>query len=118
MSLNLELPVPNEFPSFPFNPPYEIQVELMKHLYASIEGRKVTIVESPTGTVSVSLPDTDQLAYARQGKTLSLLCASLTWLADEKDRAKKGKLNAAAEDGVDGKLPKVIARNRKAYFPL
>jgi chromosome transmission fidelity protein 1 len=51
MTLDLELPVPHEFPAFPFNPPYEIQVELMKHLYSAIEDRKVTIVESPTGTV-------------------------------------------------------------------
>lgn len=87
MALDLKLPVPDEFPAFPFNPPYEIQVELMKHLYSSIEEKKVTIVESPTGT----------------GKTLSLLCASLTWLADEKDRARKGKLNAVTEDGVDAK---------------
>lgn len=86
MMFSLELPTPLEFPAFPFNPPYEIQVELMRHLYASIEQKKVTIVESPTGT----------------GKTLSLLCASLTWLQDEKNRARKGKLSqAVAEDGID-----------------
>ncbi|RDB17932.1 ATP-dependent DNA helicase CHL1 [Hypsizygus marmoreus] len=87
MSLNLDLPTPDDFPAFPFNPPYEIQVELMRHLYSSLEEKKVTIVESPTGT----------------GKTLSLLCASLTWLRDEKDRAKKGKLKAITEDGCDAK---------------
>ncbi|KAF8073637.1 helicase C-terminal domain-containing protein [Lyophyllum atratum] len=87
MSLNLDLPTPTKFPEFPYNPPYEIQVELMRHLYASIEQRNVTIVESPTGT----------------GKTLTLLCASLTWLRDEKDRAKKGKLQTVAEDEADAK---------------
>ncbi|KAF5382526.1 hypothetical protein D9615_002808 [Tricholomella constricta] len=87
MSLNLDLPTPTDFPAFPYNPPYEIQVELMRHIYTTIEQKKVTIVESPTGT----------------GKTLSLLCASLTWLRDEKDRAKKGKLHAVAGDGADAK---------------
>ncbi|KAG6841256.1 hypothetical protein C0991_000396 [Blastosporella zonata] len=87
MSLDIDLPTPTDFPAFPFNPPYEIQDELMRHLYTSIEQRKVTVVESPTGT----------------GKTLSLLCASLTWLMDEKDRAKKGKLRAVAGDDGDAK---------------
>lgn len=47
----LSLPTPDTFSAFPFLP-YEIQLELMRHLYENIEGRKVTIVESPTGTVS------------------------------------------------------------------
>lgn len=53
MSVTLELPTPTAFPAFPFNTPYEIQVELMRHLYTSIEQKKVTIIESPTGTVSI-----------------------------------------------------------------
>jgi len=36
---------------FPF-PPYEIQIELMHHIYSTIENRKVGVFESPTGTVS------------------------------------------------------------------
>ncbi len=47
----LSLPTPDTFSAFPFLP-YEIQLELMRHLYENIEGQKVTIVESPTGTVS------------------------------------------------------------------
>ncbi|KAJ6512039.1 helicase C-terminal domain-containing protein [Mycena vitilis] len=84
--ISLSLPTPAEFPAFPYSPPYPIQVELMRHLYTSIEQKKVTIVESPTGT----------------GKTLSLLCASLTWLADEKDRAKKGILDALGTETEAG----------------
>ncbi|KAK0441552.1 helicase C-terminal domain-containing protein [Armillaria borealis] len=83
--MSLSLPTPDEFPAFPYSPPYPIQVELMRHLYTSIEGRKVTIVESPTGT----------------GKTLSLLCASLTWITDEKNRARKGKMAALGESDQD-----------------
>ncbi|KAJ4481923.1 helicase C-terminal domain-containing protein [Lentinula aciculospora] len=76
----LILPTPEFFPAFPYPQPYTIQVELMRHLYEAIERKKVTVVESPTGT----------------GKTSSLLCASLTWLHDEKHRARKGKLDNAA----------------------
>ncbi|KAH7885110.1 helicase C-terminal domain-containing protein [Phlebopus sp. FC_14] len=70
---DLALPTPEQFPAFPYDPPYSIQTDLMKHVYTSIENKHVTIVESPTGT----------------GKTLSLLCSSLTWLTDERERARK-----------------------------
>ncbi|KAF8650145.1 hypothetical protein AX16_005380 [Volvariella volvacea WC 439] len=104
--MSLELSTPNEFPAFPYNPPYEIQVNLMKHLYTSIEQRKVTIVESPTGTASGIYVVVQCKVHSwkhRQGKTLSLLCASLTWLADERDRARKGKLNSAVGDDPNTK---------------
>lgn len=73
---DLVLSTPSNFPAFPYDPPYSIQIDLMSHVYTSIEKRQVTIVESPTGT----------------GKTLSLLCSSLSWLVDERDRARKGQL--------------------------
>ncbi|KAJ7714216.1 helicase C-terminal domain-containing protein [Mycena metata] len=94
-AISLSLPTPTEFPAFPF-PPYAIQVDLMRHLYTSIEGKKVTIVESPTGT----------------GKTLSLLCASLTWLTDEKNRAKKGILDALGTE-TDAGRDWVLAQTRE-----
>lgn len=53
--MDLQLPTPESFPEFPYSPPYEIQTDLMRHLYESIEQKKVTIVESPTGTVSTGL---------------------------------------------------------------
>ncbi|KAJ7695957.1 helicase C-terminal domain-containing protein [Mycena rosella] len=94
--ISLTLPTPSEFPAFPYSPPYPIQVDLMRHLYESIEQKKVAIVESPTGT----------------GKTLSLLCASLTWLADEKNRAKKGTLNALGTETAAG-MDWVLAQTRE-----
>lgn len=48
----LHLQTPDGFPAFPYDTPYSIQTELMRHLYEAIENRAVTIVESPTGTVS------------------------------------------------------------------
>ena len=49
----ITLPTPSSFPSFPYDPPYPIQVSLMQHVYEAIESveRRVAIVESPTGTV-------------------------------------------------------------------
>jgi chromosome transmission fidelity protein 1 len=50
MADSLHLPTPDSFSAFPFQP-YDIQLELMKNLYTALEGRKVAILESPTGTV-------------------------------------------------------------------
>ena len=49
--MDLILTTPDIFPAFPYDPPYSIQLDLMRHLYSSIENKKVSIVESPTGTV-------------------------------------------------------------------
>ncbi|KAF2876577.1 helicase C-terminal domain-containing protein [Massariosphaeria phaeospora] len=50
--------------------PYDIQTQFMHAVYDCLENGKVGIFESPTGT----------------GKSLSLICASLTWLRDHKKR--------------------------------
>lgn len=54
--------------SHPFVP-YEIQLQLMEAIHNTIEnGNKVGLFESPTGT----------------GKTLSIICSSMTWLRNFK----------------------------------
>lgn len=58
--------------NFPFEP-YNIQLELMKVAYEAYQNKKFALLESPTGT----------------GKSLSLICSSLTWLFDTKNRLRK-----------------------------
>ena len=68
----------------PFQP-YEIQQDLMEVIHSCIEDSKVGVFESPTGT----------------GKSLSLICASLTWLREHKRRDFEEALNAIELDGDD-----------------
>ena len=49
-TMSLKLPTPTQFSAFPFSP-YEIQLDLMRHVFSAIEDKKVAIMESPTGTV-------------------------------------------------------------------
>lgn len=57
--------------SFPFEP-YDIQKRLMKVSYDSFEESKFALLESPTGT----------------GKSLTLICSSLSWLRDHQNKTK------------------------------
>lgn len=66
-----EVLAPKQFP-FPFTP-YPIQTSFMSQLYSTLEEGKIGIFESPTGT----------------GKSLSLICGSLTWLKDHEIRQKR-----------------------------
>lgn len=65
--------------SHPYTP-YPIQTDFMEALYDCIESFKVGIFESPTGT----------------GKTLSLICGSMTWL--RKNKAQLAVSTASADD--------------------
>ena len=68
----------------PFEP-YDIQQQFMEEVYECIENSRVGIFESPTGT----------------GKSLSLICASLTWLREHKRRAFQDSLDAIQLDEED-----------------
>ena len=70
-----ELVPPEEF-QFPFEP-YDIQKDFMTELFNCLQAGKLGIFESPTGT----------------GKSLSLICGSLTWFL-ESERTNKIKLES------------------------
>ncbi|XP_017011641.2 LOW QUALITY PROTEIN: ATP-dependent DNA helicase DDX11 [Drosophila takahashii] len=63
----LATPTAQEF-GFPYTP-YGIQEQLMQEVFQVLENRKIGIFESPTGT----------------GKSLTLTCGALTWLARHED---------------------------------
>ena len=48
---NDDIIIPENF-SFPYSKPYDIQQELMRSLYKTLELKKIGIFESPTGSVS------------------------------------------------------------------
>ena len=78
-----ELVPPEEF-QFPFEP-YDIQKDFMTELFNCLQAGKLGIFESPTGT----------------GKSLSLICGSLTWFL-ESEKANKVKLESlVSEEFVD-----------------
>lgn len=72
----------------PFQP-YDIQLQLMHQVYNTLEsGKKIGIFESPTGT----------------GKTLSLICPTVTWL--RRNKAHYMGKSKETSSSVDGNLTK------------
>ncbi|KAJ4992593.1 DNA repair helicase [Stagonosporopsis vannaccii] len=65
--------------------PYDIQEQFMNAVYDCLEDGKVGIFESPTGT----------------GKSLSLICGSLTWLRDHKRRTFEEGFQVEPKDSDD-----------------
>ena len=63
--------------------PYDIQIELMNAIYDCIAESKIGIFESPTGT----------------GKSLSLICSSLTWLHDHQNEVAQNQTTDGEESG-------------------
>ncbi|KAI9850621.1 MAG: ATP-dependent DNA helicase chl1 [Thelocarpon superellum] len=84
----------------PFTP-YDIQVQFMNAVYDCLQEGHIGIFESPTGTFTrVGGLAVWQLTYlqARYGKSLSLICGSLTWLRDHKRKALDDELNVEDAD--------------------
>ncbi|GAB7360848.1 hypothetical protein MBLNU230_g0834t1 [Neophaeotheca triangularis] len=75
--------------------PYQIQQQFMQAVYDCIENRKVGIFESPTGT----------------GKSLSLICGSLTWLREHKRQTFEATL---AQIQLDDDEPEWMVEHAKA----
>ncbi|GAB7341074.1 hypothetical protein MBLNU457_7392t1 [Dothideomycetes sp. NU457] len=82
--------------------PYPIQLTLMQAIYDCIDKNQVGIFESPTGT----------------GKSLSLLCSSLTWLRDHKRNIfndQTGIDNGGTDDEPDW-MREHVQKERKQHF--
>ncbi|XP_041458107.1 ATP-dependent DNA helicase DDX11-like isoform X2 [Lytechinus variegatus] len=83
---------------FPF-PPYPIQEDFMKHLYEALDGGKIGIFESPTGT----------------GKSLSLICGALKWLMDH-EKQKQRELEELMEQ-QEIEMPEESNRKQSSGAP-
>ncbi|KAJ8118188.1 hypothetical protein OPT61_g794 [Boeremia exigua] len=80
----------------PFEP-YDIQKRFMNAVYDCLEDGKVGIFESPTGT----------------GKSLSLICGSLTWLRDHKRRTLEDGFQVDLTNNDDPSWMLEHARNQR-----
>ncbi|VDM68893.1 unnamed protein product [Strongylus vulgaris] len=88
--------------SFPF-PPYNIQLDLMREIKQCIDNEQVGIFESPTGT----------------GKSLSVLCATMTWLEEFERKTEEDLLRDAGlkenveEEGLFGFVGSYLSKYTK-----
>lgn len=80
------------FYNHPYNP-YRIQIELMNEIYDTIENNyKIGIFESPTGT----------------GKTLSIICSTMTWLREYKKKTVFDKPDISESESTDEEEPEWV----------
>lgn len=80
----------------PFEP-YDIQLQFMNALYDALENNKIGIFESPTGT----------------GKTLSMICGSMTWLRDHKRKVFEQAVDDKSSDSNEPEWVRAQARELK-----
>lgn len=78
--------MPNTPFHHPFQRPYQVQLDLMEAIHDTLQGPyKIGLFESPTGT----------------GKTLSLICASMTYLRQQRRDQNEGIIKQKLEDNAD-----------------
>lgn len=71
----------------PFAHPYQVQLDLMNAIYKTLNnGFKIGLFESPTGT----------------GKTLSLICSTMTYLREQKRLLNEGTIKEKLSTDGDG----------------
>ncbi|CAM9731510.1 unnamed protein product, partial [Ectocarpus sp. 8 AP-2014] len=70
---------------FPFEP-YDVQKQLMRKIYSTLENGGIGIFESPTGT----------------GKSLSVICSALQWLKDAEAKDVDGKSDGGGSPARGG----------------
>ncbi|KAI0803462.1 helicase C-terminal domain-containing protein [Xylaria sp. FL0064] len=90
----------------PFTP-YDVQLQFMRTVYNVLEqgNGQIGILESPTGT----------------GKSLSLICAALTWLRNHKRKTYEISMDAAAssfKDEPDWVVEQLLKRKRAEIVDL
>lgn len=83
----------------PFEP-YDVQKQLMIAVYDCISEGKVGIFESPTGT----------------GKSLSLICSTLTWLREEQRKAFDHEVDVEGDAGEPAWIIEQDKRQRTEKF--
>ncbi|KAI1347877.1 helicase C-terminal domain-containing protein [Xylaria sp. FL0043] len=87
--------------------PYDVQLQFMRTVYNVLEqgNGQIGILESPTGT----------------GKSLSLICAALTWLRNHKRKTYEISMDAAAssfKDEPDWVVEQLLKRKRAEIVDL
>lgn len=77
----------------PFPHPYQVQIDLMQAIYTTLENDfKIGLFESPTGT----------------GKTLSLICSTMTYLREQKRLLNDGTINQKLSEDNDDDEPEWV----------
>ncbi|CAI2380171.1 unnamed protein product [Moneuplotes crassus] len=84
---------------FPFRP-YETQEEYMNQVLTACNNQQNGLLESPTGT----------------GKTLSLLCATLGWLKDQRDQRKHTKTRILYCSRTHSQINQVIKELKETIY--
>ncbi|KAH9889576.1 uncharacterized protein BXZ73DRAFT_86028, partial [Epithele typhae] len=103
----LKIQTPESFSAFPFTP-YDIQLQLMRHVFSSIEDKKIALMESPTGTQTMDRKrrelEAEELEYAERLAAARKCEAKLRKLSKGRVHKKPRlapELEPPAEDGDD-----------------